>query len=495
MKSRLLFGTLATALLGLLAGCFTGRVPPGLIPVGSARVDISPPHAVRLMGYAARAQLPATTEIAQRIHARALALGAGPEAALLLTIDNCILPGAVTQTVRDRLGRRLGLAPERITLSVTHTHSAPCLQGAAPNIFAADLTAEDQTQIGAYTDFLIDQLEAAAAAALKDRQPARLAWGQGSVGFAKNRRSAGGPVDHSLPLLRVSAPDGTLRAVFANYACHCTTLSGGINAVHGDWAGVAAQALERDHPGIVALVAIGAGADSNPEPRGTLELVNQHGEALAREASRLLASPLTALNHAPTCQLQTIQLPFQPHFTRPQWEARAAQAGIVGYHARKWLGRLDRGEAPAPTLPYPVQTWRFGDQLAMVFLGGELVVDYSLRLKRELDAARLWVNAYANDVPCYIPSRRILSEGGYEAESSLWYYDRPQQLAPEIEDLIINAVRDQLPASFRLDEQRPESPSHHLRVAGGLLQPGVWPPRPRLPIPGGLRTQPQLTNP
>ncbi len=410
------------------------------------------------MGYAARAQLPAPTNIALRIHARALAIGEGSNTALLLTLDNCILPGEVTHELRTRLGRRFGLAEAGITLSVTHTHSAPCLRGAAPNIFAADMTAEDHMQIGIYTDFLLGRLEEAAAAALNDRRPARLAWGQGSVGFAKNRRTAGGPVDHALPLLRITAPDGSLRAAFVNYACHCTTLSGELNAVHGDWAGVAAQALERDHPGIVALVAIGAGADSNPDPRGSLALVERHGESLAREANRLLATTLTELTNAPTCRLQTIQVPFQPHFTRSQWESRAKSAGIVGYHARKWLARLDHGEAPSPTLAYPVQTWCFGDQLALVFLGGEVVVDYSLRLKRGLDASRLWVNAYANDVPCYIPSRRVLGEGGYEAESSLWYYDRPQQLAPETEDLIIEAVRSQLPASFRVDERKSENP-------------------------------------
>ena len=272
------------------------------------------------------------------------------------------------------------------------------------------------------------------------------------------RSTVGGPVDHALPLLRVVAPDGQLRAVFVSYACHCTTLGGELNAVHGDWAGVAAQAIERDHPGAVALVAIGTGADANPEPRGTLALAERHGETLAREADRLLTLPLVALTNAPTCRLQTIQLPFQPHFTRDQWQARATNSGIVGYHARKWLARLDRGEAPSPTLPYPVQTWSFGDQLAMVFLGGEVVVDYGLRLKRDFDPERLWVNAYANDVPCYIPSKRILTEGGYEAESSLWYYDRPQQLAPETEDVIHAAVRELLPASFRADPKQAELP-------------------------------------
>ena len=117
-------------------------------------------------------------------------------------------------------------------------------------------------------------------------------------------------------------------------------------------------------------------------------------------------------------------------------------------NARAHVERLDRGE-PLPTVqPYPVQTWCFGDDLAMVFLGGEVVVDYALRLKRELDPSRLWVAAYCNDVPCYIASKRVLREGGYEADDSMIYYDRPTRFAPEVEDRIVATVRDLLPKSF-----------------------------------------------
>ena len=58
------------------------------------------------------------------------------------------------------------------------------------------------------------------------------------------------------------------------------------------------------------------------------------------------------------------------------------------------------------------------------------------------------MNAYAQWVPCYIPSRRILDEGGYEAETSLWYYNRPGRLAPEAEDILIRAVHEAVPAGF-----------------------------------------------
>jgi hypothetical protein len=434
-------------LLLTLVRAFAASPAEPTVPVGVARVDISPIRPVRLMGYLSRADLPPPTNVVQRLHARALAIGQGTQTVVMVTIDNCILPGALTAELHGRIGRRTGLTPAQLAFTVTHTHCAPCLTGAAPNIFARDLTPDDQTAIDDYTRFFLDQVETAVIAALADRRPALLAWGQGSVGFARNRRTAGGPVDHDLPLLRIREPDGTLRAAFVNYACHCTTLS--FNASHGDWAGVAALDLETSHPGSVALVAIGCGADANPEPRGTVELAGQHGRALATEARRLLELQLTPIHSAPIARLRSIDIPFQPHFTREQWQQRSSADGIVGHHARRWIARLDRGEVPPPTLPYPIQVFAFDDRLAMVFLGGEVVVDYALRLKSELDRSRLWINAYANDVPGYIPSRRILKEGGYEAETSLWYYDRPQQFDPAIEDLIVATVRELVGTPFQ----------------------------------------------
>lgn len=194
-------------------------------------------------------------------------MGEGPSASVIVTLDNCILPAGVAETIREILVREQGLARERIALTVTHTHSAPCLSGAAPNIFAQEILAEDQAAIDAYTHLFVDSTIAAVRGAMAARRPARLAWGQGRADFARNRRTPGGPVDPAVPVLRATAADGTLIAVLTSYACHCTTLSGEFNASHGDWAGVAAASIEDEHPGAVGLVAIGCGADANP-PRG-----------------------------------------------------------------------------------------------------------------------------------------------------------------------------------------------------------------------------------
>src|SRR5207247_8877757 len=105
-------------------------------------------------------------------------------------------------------------------------------------------------------------LEQVALEALADRRPARLSWGIGQVGFASNRRTRGGPVDHDLPTLVVRQLDGNIRAIYISYACHCVTLSN--NKISGDWAGFAQQAIEDAFPGAIAFTSIGCGADSNP---------------------------------------------------------------------------------------------------------------------------------------------------------------------------------------------------------------------------------------
>jgi len=322
------------------------------------------------------------------------------------------------------------------------------VQGFAPNIFGEPLPPEHQASVERYTRELTSALETVALQALAARRPALLRRGQGQAEFAANRRTKGGPVDHDLPALFVTDPDGTLRAVFASYACHCTTLTGEFNRISGDWAGYAQEEIEHGNPGIIALIALGCAGDANPNPRSSLDLAKQHGREIAVAIDILKSSALAPVNGKLICRTKQIELPFDTLPTRAEWEARAKDSSYPGSHARLNLARLDRGEKLPTTLPYMVQTWTFGDGLAMIFLPGEVVVDYSLRLKREFDARRLWINAYANDVPCYIPSRRIWKEGGYEGGGAMIYYDRPTRLAEQTEEMVVSAVHDLIPKRF-----------------------------------------------
>jgi putative membrane-bound dehydrogenase-like protein len=430
-----------TLALALLLSAVTGAAraeAPATYAVGVARVDITPRYPVRLSGFGFRR---AESEGAvQRIWAKALAVGQDSPA-ILIAVDNLGVPARIVAEVARRLEKK-GVRPGRLAVTATHTHTAPMLSGVCPTLFGVPIPADHQKHIDRYTEELTDALEKVALAALADRQPARLSWGVGQVGFAVNRRTPGGPVDHDLPLLVVRVPGGKVRAFYVSYACHCVTLSH--NKVGGDWAGYAQQALEDDHPGAVALVSVGCGADSNPSSGVTgdkVEVASRQGMEIAREVKRLLGGYLAPVEGPLVASTRTIELPLADLPTREQWERRARRKDAVGYHARVQLARLGRGEKLRDRVVYPVTTWAFGRSLGMVFLPGEVVVDYSARLKRELDGRRLWVNAYSNDAPCYIPSERVLKEGGYEGGGAMVYYDLPGPFRPGLEDKIVAAVK------------------------------------------------------
>ena len=232
------------------------------------------------------------------------------------------------------------------------------------------------------------------------------------------------------------------------HTCHNTTLRGNFKQIHGDWAGCAQESIEADFPGAVALVTIGCGADSDPCPHGTVELCQQHGRALADEVKRLMAGPFKPVAPRITVRRVELRIPMSEQPPLEELKRLAAQS----YPAERLLKMIERGETPPAAYTYEIHTWTFGDDLAMVFLPHEVAVDYSLRLKRELDGSRLWINAYSNDVSNYVVSKRLIEEGGYEVRnslSSILSHGRPEQVQPSVEDRIVGAVVSLLPASFR----------------------------------------------
>ncbi len=443
-----LFGFLATFSCLPLFAAIASAAEPGTTSyrVGVAKIDITPAYPIRLSGFGGRRT--ESEGVAQRIWAKALAIDDG-KPALIITVDNVGLPAALVTELRQRLHTKAGLDPERIAVTATHTHTAPMLKGMLSTLFGMPIPKVHQERIDRYTAEFTDKLETVALAALADRQPASLSWGIGSVGFAANRRTKGGPVDHDMPLLVVRDSSRKIRAVYVNYACHCVTLS--FNKISGDWAGFAQELLQQEYPGAIAMVSVGCGADSNPDSGVTgdkVEIAARQGAEIASEVKRLLAGYLAPVTGPLHIGSLATELPLAALPTEADWADRGKRKDAIGYHARVQLERLKQGQKLPTAVPYAVQTWRFGDSLAMAFLPGEVVVDYSLRLKRELDGLRLWLNAYSNGSPAYIPSERVLKEGGYEGGGAMVYYDLPVPFRPGLENKIVGLVEDQLRKGF-----------------------------------------------
>ena len=435
------------------------------VSVGVSKVDVTPTHPVLLAGYGGR-----TTEhegVDTPLWTRAMVIGQ-TKPAVIVVLDNC----GVTQAIKDRLAKRLAkrdVAADRLVVATTHTHNAPTLVGYAPIVWKGRTNPDQDKRVEAYTQFAIDQMERAVAEALTRREPMTLEWTQGRATFGGNRRVINGgiwagfghqrnaPVDQSLPVLAARDADGAVRAVWANYACHCTTV-GGRNRISGDWAGFANTWIEKEFGDAVSLMTIGCGADVGPQPSGNLAIAEDHGRAIATETKRLLLEKTTPLKGAPAVTARQIRLPLAKPKPREHWEEQLKSGGFHHQLAKAMLAKLDATREISAEVNYPVSVWKFSNDLAMVFLAGEVVVDYSVRLKRELDWSRLWLNAWANDMPGYIPSRRILREGGYEADFSQVYYEHPGRYDPAVEDQLVNTIREMVGTEFEAKPGQTPSP-------------------------------------
>jgi hypothetical protein len=225
------------------------------------------------------------------------------------------------------------------------------------------------------------------------------------------------------------------------YACHCTTMS--FNEFCGDYAGFAQEYVQQTHPNVTAFFVAGCGGDQNPYPRRELDYCKQHGRALANGVETALSSQVRPVRGPVKALLETVTLELAEPPSREQLQEQAKSSDKYDRrHAEVLLDELKRTGEIGKTYSYPVQVLRFGDDLTLVALAGEVVVDYSLRLKAEIADSAVWVAGYSNDVFGYVPSLRVLQEGGYEGGGAMRYTQLPGPFAPSVEELIVDKVHE-----------------------------------------------------
>lgn len=419
---------------------------------GVARVVITPPEYMWMAGYAARDK-PADGKL-HDLWLKALALeDAEGNKALLITSDIIGFSRDLSQSICRKLSEMFNLERKDIILSSSHTHSGPVLNN---NLYGIYPPFEDKQkeQILRYRKFLETQVMIAAERAVGSLAPSGISTGVGISRFAVNRRESGwegdvlynpdvkGPSDHSVPVIKISDEDKRLKAIVFGYACHATSLS--VNQWSGDYPGFAQIELERIFPAVTAMFFAGFGADQNPFPRGGVLQAEQYGKELAISVERVLKGDMRQITPSLTTVYEEIELGIAE--PPDQQELDHIMKNGAGWEKR-WAMMITEKQAAGEKLEdsypyYPIQVWQLGEQ-SLVVLGGEVVVDYTLAL-RELLGNDIIFMAYSNDVMTYIPSERVLSEGGYEGRSSMWVYGHRGSWEPGLEEKIINVVVRQM---------------------------------------------------
>lgn len=418
---------------------------------GFATVKITPERPVAMAGYASRNK-PSEGVVAD-LHAKVLVLDDGRgQRAVWITTDLIGLRGAVTEEIFRRITERTGLKRHQLLVNSSHTHTGPAIADSDTSAYAIAEAAAADTR--AYRHLLGDRIVAAVEQALARLEPVTLAYGTGVVPFVMNRReptrdrgiilgvNPRGPADRTMPLLKVSAADGRARAVVFGAATHNTTLTGDEYRISGDYAGFAQEYVQTQLPGVQAMFVLGFAGDSNPHPRGTVEIARQHGETLGREVLRVLETKLTPVRGPLNLQFDHVDIPLANHLSRAEIE-KMTERGSPSW--RSWMAQrllevLDKGGQLPAHYRAPIAVWQFGADLTLVALAGEVVVDYAHAIERAIGPLQLWLSAYNNDVFGYLPSARVLAEGGYETRGVS--HGGPGFFSSKAEDAVVAKVKE-----------------------------------------------------
>ncbi len=426
---------------------------------GTASVIITPDRPIQMAGYGSR-NVPAEGKLTE-LWAKALVLddSAGGRG-VLVTLDLVGIHRQTAMRIRDRLEKEFALQQHQIAISCSHTHTGPAVgMNLAPLHYLLVPEAE-QERLDRYEQQLIDKIVTLVGDAIGDLDPCTLTWGSGLCTVAVNRRNnpaaevpsrrangtLAGPFDHDVPVLAVRDQQQELKAIVFGYACHATTLN--LRQWSGDYPGYAQLEVQRRYPNANAMFWAGCGADQNPLPRRSVELAKTYGKRLGTAVAELIEGAMQPVEAKLASRYREIDLPLvdvpaaQELISTSQSDKQYEQA-----RAKYLLDRLGDRKQPRETYPYPIGTWRLGKNVRFVFLGGEVVVDYAIALKASATGApddraeMIWVAGYSNDVMAYIPSRRVLAEGGYEGGGSNVYYGLAGLWSPKIENLIIGTVK------------------------------------------------------
>ena len=432
----------------------------------AAQAVITPTEPMYLSGFANRVVIAESTGMDLRAKALAIEDAKGTRF-VMVTLDLVEVPKQIRDEVAAAVKAKFGLPNESLLVNCSHTHCGPELHFSEAE-FAEFTDPLRKDRCLRYNAFLVEKISQIIGESLGRLEPVTLNYSHARCGFAMNRRlkndkptgepylnspNPEGPVDHDVPVLTAERADKSLVAIVFGYACHNTTLS--IKQWHADYAGHAQKFIEEAHPGTIALFMMGCGGDQNGYPRFAEVFSGRHGQSLATAVEAAIGTKVRPVTGTLRLAYDTVRLDYQPAPSKTELQTRLAipKGSDPSYNIfmRDWdRRRLQAMEAGSlrDYYDYPVQVVRFGDDLTFVALSGETCVDYSLRLKKELvGTSSVWIAGYCNDVLAYIPSRRVLLEGGYEAKSSIIYWSNPLHPSwfdESLEERIIGKVHDLL---------------------------------------------------
>ncbi|MBN1290256.1 MAG: hypothetical protein JXB48_00330 [Candidatus Latescibacteria bacterium] len=372
--------------------------------------------------------------------------------AVIVTADLIGLTKEFSNDIALEVTKRFNLPRETILFNTSHTHCGPGIS----NPFKT-LPDEYAKKLETYVPWLKNRYIDVIGESLHNLEPVDISFSSVKpVPFAVSRRYptpegiayrsspssyyTGGPRDDIVPVLRAIDSDGAVKAIVFGYSCHPITLN--IDKFCGDYPGYAQRYIEEYYPGSVALFVQGCGGELVPNARFQLEYAMGHGKALADAVKKALDGKQIPVTGQLRCAYGEAALELQHVPDKNELEDNLnSDDTFIRNKSAYLLKQIENNGKIDTTYPCPLQAMHIGNDLLLVGIGGETVAGYSEKIKTKYSSNQfVWVAGYCNEVFAYLPTLKILKEGGYEGERAMTYFTIPSPFAETVEMRVLDGV-------------------------------------------------------
>jgi neutral ceramidase len=354
----------------------------------------------------------------------------------------------VANEIKSAINEKYGLTEDEIIINYSHTHSVIGIKGEDDNnpenvVYYNTIKAKILDAIGKAFENLVEGDAFICKGKSKFGVSRRFPSEQGALWKPYFNENA---IDMDLFLIKFADKNDNIQGLIYNYACHPTTLGPDNYWISADYPGMVRKHLEEKNEGLVPMFLQGCGADIKPYITAdngkfkscNLDEVDEAGKSLAGEIQELIENAeWRKINTEIQTKASEVKL-YSETWSIEKWEAIANDPDEPGYRresAKRVIEKMKGGKVDN-FIPYYISLLRLDEKTCIIALECEVVSDIGKKIKKILCDEDAIVLGYSNSSRCYIPTRDVLLNGGYESASFITA-GLPGQFIHEVEDIII----------------------------------------------------------
>lgn len=431
---------------------------------GISKADITPQTPVFLAGFADRTH--ESEGVHDPLYAKAALLQANKTLAII-TLDLVGSDRSFIDGIKSALQDKFGLHHDEVLINFSHTHHAIAARG--------PVQAEGgEFRRGSVIDFALlrDTLVSIVADCYAHLEEGQLLLARGTTKFGVSRRKLteqgvqwkptyDTEIDHDLFVLKLVDGKRQVKGIMYNYGCHPTSMSSDNYLISNDFPGKTNRVLEETYPGAAALFLQGCAGEVKPLKCAlgdsfiscTFEQMEEAGAELAQAVVRLIEQSAFAPVQGPFKTTLT-EATLRMEQTPADYFEGIANNPAIGEVRRRGAARkieqIKKGLTKERTSIY-IGVWHLDDETRLIAMEGEISTEYAMLLKQLFPGGKTIVLGYTNGVSFYVPTRKMIGEGGYEVDFHHLGGPYSGIFFPEIEDVIVGQIA-KADLSLRLTE-------------------------------------------